>query len=100
MKNSPEELEEMIRHLQTRMVYLEGRVAQLEAGRNPAYIPQPSPFQPNFEPRNNCSKCGMKLDQVMGYVCSSPNCPTFPQVTCGTNPFDFTQPMSGDYYRR
>lgn len=24
----------------------------------------------------NCSKCGIKLDTVMGYVCSQPQCPT------------------------
>jgi hypothetical protein len=30
----------------------------------------------------SCPKCGVKIGGVMGYVCSSPNCPTFPQVTC------------------
>lgn len=33
--------------------------------------------------RETCPKCGMKVSGVMGYVCASPNCPTFPQVTCG-----------------
>ena len=35
-------------------------------------------------PRNandTCPKCGMKVGGVMGYVCVSPNCPTFPQAT-------------------
>ena len=25
---------------------------------------------------------GMTISDMMGFVCSSPNCPTFPQVTC------------------
>jgi hypothetical protein len=29
-----------------------------------------------------CPKCGMTLKSPMGYVCNSPNCPTFMQVTC------------------
>ena len=71
------ELEEMIRHLQTRMVYLEGRVAQLEAGRNPAW--PTNPVWP--ETKSKCPKCGMTLGNVMGYVCAAIDCPTFPKVT-------------------
>ena len=39
-------------------------------------LPYP-PFKP-FETTtyNHCPKCGLKLDQVMGYVCSTPHCPT------------------------
>jgi hypothetical protein len=39
---------------------------------------------PNWtlEVKENCPKCGIKIGGVMGYVCSSPNCPTFPQVMC------------------
>ena len=40
------------------------------------------------EIKEKCPKCGISLKGVMNYVCSSPNCPTFPQVTCGT-------PMTG-----
>jgi len=36
-----------------------------------------------FGTKDNCPKCGMTLSNVMGYVCASPNCPTFPYVTCG-----------------
>ena len=82
--SSNEELEEMIRHLQTRMVYLEGRVAQLEAGHHP-YISQPgywSTNPPGYYPKPKCSKCGMDLSNVMGYVCAAIDCPTFPKVTC------------------
>ena len=28
-------------------------------------------------PKNTCGKCGLRLEGVMGYVCSDPNCPTF-----------------------
>jgi hypothetical protein len=31
-----------------------------------------------------CGECGMRILQVMGYVCSRPRCPVFPNVTCGT----------------
>ena len=31
---------------------------------------------------NKCPKCQMKLTSPMGYVCSSPNCPTFLRTTC------------------
>lgn len=31
----------------------------------------PTPYNPN-----NCSKCGLKLEQFMGYVCTNYPCPT------------------------
>lgn len=74
--SSIEELEEMIRHIQTRLVFLEGRVAQLEAGHRP-YIPQPGYYS-----KPKCSKCGMDLSNVMGYVCAAIDCPTFLKATC------------------
>ena len=83
MMSSNEELEEMIRHLQTRLVYLEGRVAQLEAGHRP-YNPQPiwPTTPPGYYSKPKCSKCGMELSNVMGYVCAAIDCPTFMKVTC------------------
>lgn len=33
------------------------------------------PWQP-LPSFNQCTKCGLKLDTVMGYVCSQPDCPT------------------------
>lgn len=41
----------------------------------------PGPYEPNIPPiwnlpKNQCPKCGMILTDVMGYVCSSPDCPT------------------------
>jgi hypothetical protein len=52
---------------------------------NPFPYPQPwpAPFTPNPWPVvRNCSKCGINLDGVMGYVCGDTNCPTFMKVTC------------------
>ena len=49
----------------------------------PYPYPYPAPFTPNPWPGvRNCSKCGINLDGVMGYVCSDANCPTFMKVTC------------------
>lgn len=83
--SSNEELEEMIRHLQTRMVYLEGRVAQLEAGRfpysNPAWNPATHPTQYT---KMQCPKCGMNLSNLTGYVCGDITCPTFMRATATT----------------
>lgn len=66
-----QELEEMIRHLQKRMVYLEGRVALLETNRSINYFTQP--------PIARCPMCGIDLNKPMGYVCSATNCPSFPK---------------------
>jgi hypothetical protein len=50
----------------------------------PSY-PNPSrtvPFPPPYIPQNSCTKCGMSLEGVMGYVCNDRDCPTFMKVTC------------------
>lgn len=39
--------------------------------------------QAPLQVKETCPKCGIKISGVMGYVCYSPGCPTFPQVTCG-----------------
>ena len=45
--------------------------------RTPDYS---SPYAPapltNPVDYKSCSKCGIKLDGVMGYVCTTPQCPT------------------------
>ena len=46
---------------------------------SPSY-PPPTPG-PSFPP-TTCSKCGLRLDQVMGYVCGDTYCPTFVKPTC------------------
>ena len=44
-------------------------------------ITPPIPYDPTIPIIPNpviskCGKCGLELSQVMGYVCSQPNCPT------------------------
>lgn len=46
----------------------------------PPYVPQP-----NLSVTETCPKCGIRLNGVMGYVCSSINCPTYYQTTCDTS---------------
>lgn len=47
--------------------------------------PNPMPCQDmKFGTSTNCSKCGINLTGVMGYVCSDMNCPTFRNVWSGT----------------
>ena len=52
----------------------------------PSPFPRPMPTTPPMQPLwpgvRNCSKCGINLDGVMGYVCGDTNCPTFMKVTC------------------
>jgi hypothetical protein len=73
-------------------------------------VPYTLPYEPLTKTKDNCPKCGIKISGVMGYVCTSINCPTFPQVTCTTNnsrPNDsFYEPFDcmisngiGDYHR-
>ena len=79
------ELEEMIQHLQTRMVYLEGRVAILETNKNPVaptYPTWPAPY-PTIN-NSRCSKCGLILSNTMGYVCGDLYCPTFVKTVAYT----------------
>lgn len=47
--------------------------------------PVPPPFTPNPWPDvRNCSKCGISLEGVMGYVCTDQTCPTFKHTWSGT----------------
>jgi hypothetical protein len=49
------------------------------------YTPS-TPIQPLNIPPLNCSKCGIRLDQVMGYVCNNHPCPTgLGGVWCSTS---------------
>ena len=94
--------EEMIKFLQARIDHLEQMLEQsMEMNRKlmerigerpitPLPYPLPStqpiwPTNPPIVPTNHCPKCGLKLDTVMGYVCSQPQCPTgLGGVWCGT----------------
>jgi hypothetical protein len=48
----------------------------------PPYVPYPRDSIPT--PPTKCSKCGLELNRVMGYVCSDQHCPTFMRPWCGT----------------
>lgn len=62
--------------------FKDGFLAGFEAGKNLStpQIGWPS-TTPNISYRETCPKCGVRIDKPMGYVCSSPHCPTFPNVT-------------------
>ena len=59
--------------------------------------PVPPPFTPNpwFGPVRNCSRCGINLTGVMGYVCSDQLCPTFKHTWSGTITSGDTGPYFG-----
>lgn len=69
--------------------FKDGWLAGLEEGKKQQkiavdlekYLQKPLTF-PQYDTREMCPKCGVKISGVMGYVCNSPNCPTFVQVTC------------------
>lgn len=48
-----------------------------------------TPVKPFFGP-TICSKCGMKWEGVMGYVCPSYDCPVQPKVTSQTYNVSYT----------
>ena len=54
----------------------------------PPFIPRPMPTTPPTQPLwpgvRSCSKCGINLEGVMGYVCTDQSCPTFKHTWSGT----------------
>lgn len=46
----------------------------------------------------SCSKCGLLLDGVMGYVCNDMKCPTFKQPWSGTITGTITSGDTGPYF--
>ena len=36
----------------------------------------------SVQPKKTCSRCGISLQGVMGYVCSDNHCPTFSRTFC------------------
>lgn len=70
---------------------LKRRIESLEQNQRvtqpyqPFGIPIPPITQPFQWPVDSCTKCGLKLDKVMSYCCSVPNCPTgLGPVMCDT----------------
>lgn len=72
------------------------RIIDLLPREKTPYVPTypPNPYPPEPVPSwpttpfpyggigRTCSKCGLRLDQVMGYVCGDTYCPTFVKPTC------------------
>lgn len=42
---------------------------------------------PDFNIKSSCPKCGMQISGIMGYVCTTLNCPTFPNIAFSTGQF-------------
>lgn len=66
--------------------FKEGFKIGLEEGKrnqnlNP--VPYTQPYVPLSLMKDKCPKCGITISGVMGYVCSSINCPTFYQASYG-----------------
>jgi hypothetical protein len=60
--------------------FKDGFIIGLEEGkRNQNLNPVPSykPWPEIGMMKETCPKCGIKISGVMGYVCTSPNCPSF-----------------------
>jgi len=58
---------------------IEERLKKLEQERQQIPMPLPVPFPdpPQYPPQKpQCSKCGLQLHDVMGYVCPRTDCPT------------------------
>ena len=71
---------EYMTHAEVSKLLIDIRDYLLEEPAKPPAPIVPLPYPP-FKPfetttYNHCPKCGLKLDQVMGYVCSTPHCPT------------------------
>lgn len=58
------------------------RIEQLIRDAAPKTIPMQPWALPPMGTKPICSKCGMELSGVMGYVCPAQDCPTFAKVTC------------------
>lgn len=81
------DIEDYIRQLEKRIVFLEGRVAMLEAERYKPVPSYPSPWKeppnmPTFDSMNKCGICGIDFgNKVWGYVCQHPKCPSIARST-------------------
>ncbi len=74
------------------------RIIDLLPKEKSPYSPSYPPLTPgpSFPPYTTCSRCGMRLDRVMGYVCNDSQCPTFLRVTSVTNTGPMWQSMNGE----
>ena len=93
---------------QMRSAFDAGFEEGFKAGENAKTKSVPSPITPppftdpykDIHPTTwpgvkSCSKCGLKLEGVMGYVCNDMKCPTFKHTWSGTTTSGDTGPYSG-----
>ena len=62
-----------IEDIKYRLTKLEEAVMEI---RNTLRVQPVAPVQPVKNSINRCTKCGIQLDKIMGYVCYNNPCPT------------------------
>lgn len=87
--NDPRDIKEILESILDRLDQLESildRLDQLEnVLDNTPVGTEPVPFPPPYFPpqgKVTCPKCGLDWSGIMGYVCSSSDCPMQMVVTC------------------
>ena len=65
--------EYQLEELKQRLKLLEEAVMEI---RNTSRVQPVAPVQPVKNSINKCTKCGIQLDTIMGYVCYNSPCPT------------------------
>lgn len=71
--NTPSTQDHQLQDIQHRLRMLEEAVLEI---RNLLRVQPISPVQPVKNNANRCTKCGIQLDTIMGYVCYNYPCPT------------------------
>jgi hypothetical protein len=69
------EVEDYLQQLEKRIIYLEGRVAILEAKKYTTW-PIGTKYPVDWTKLNKCNVCGITFNGAWGYVCNHPKCPT------------------------
>lgn len=62
-----------LEQIKQKLVELEETVVEI---RNLLRVQPVTPIQPVKNNTNRCTKCGIQLDTIMGYVCYNYPCPT------------------------
>lgn len=71
--NTPSTQDHQLQDIQHRLRMLEETVLEI---RNTLRVQPVTPLQPMKNMPNRCTKCGIQLDTIMGYVCYNTPCPT------------------------
>lgn len=81
MESEFKRLEVKFDELLRRIKRIEERLDAMSHPPQPMPVPETNPFTPYTPPispwdMRTCTKCGLKLEGTMGYVCTQPRCPT------------------------